>query len=538
MRDPFGIINIRKKFLLEEYRERIHENGRCMIRNGIMLAALLMLWAASSVAAPIKIHVNECAVTGSSEKEALKTALQTMLSSRLSGEGVTLVGKDENPDLTIACTYIVFGKVFSIDGQIVEKGGKILAKAFEQGESADEVIPAVGRLAVKLNREIEQKNRPLPGTSPSTPAVATRVADAPSSAGIVSPQNSPKSSVQVTEIKDSEIIRPETSPGSGATIQKTLRLEGVFIGVAPVKSHALGKRTIAVVQTEEIRLYDMNDGLTLLSSDKAFGGNEKIVGIDSADLDGDGSDELYVTCFRGEDLASRVYRLENGKLIKIAGELPYFFRAISLAGGAKKIYAQQMSNSEDFFGDLYELVRKGSGYDLAHPMKLPRFSNIYRVNMFKGGDGKTLFVSLHPDGYLLVSAEKGETLWKSSDKFGGSELYFSRDDNQNMKFTGSRFRKVFLEQRIIVTADGTILVPKHEGGYAIGDSRSYGKSSIYAFKWNGALLEEIWHTKQDQSYIADYGYDDDRKEVLLLEVVKREGIFEKGASALLIKRVE
>jgi hypothetical protein len=230
--------------------------------------------------------------------------------------------------------------------------------------------------------------------------------------------------------------------------------------------------------------------------------------------------------------------VEKGKFRQIATGLPYFFRGILAQDGTTRIYVQQIGRDEDFYGDMYELVKKGSEFETVNPLKLPRFGNIYTVNRFKGKDGKPLFVVLNPDGYLLVYDEKGESLWKSSEKFGGSETYFTREDLQNIRITGNPYRKVFLEQRLTITKDGHIIVPKSEGTFVMGESRSFTKNYVYAFAWNGASLDEIWHTKLSQNYLSDYLYDEEQKELVLLEVVKKEGIIEKGASAISVKRVE
>ncbi|HZV82141.1 MAG TPA: VCBS repeat-containing protein, partial [Geobacteraceae bacterium] len=275
-----------------------------------------------------------------------------------------------------------------------------------------------------------------------------------------------------------------------------------------------------------------------LEVEKNFASSDKIISIDCADLDGDKIPELYVTMLNGENLASRVYLVENGKFKQIASNLSYYFRGFSPKGAGQKIYVQTMGINDDFYGDMYELVKKGSSFETINPMKLPRFGNLYNVNLLSDKDGNTLFVLLHPDGFLTVSDDKGENVWRSSDKYGGTEMYFTRDDMQNIRVTGSQFRKRFIEQRITVTRSGEVIVPKNEGNFVIGNSRSFSKSSIYAFTWNGAALDELWHTKLDQNYLSDYYYDSEHKELVMLEVVKKAGITEKGASAIFIKRVE
>jgi hypothetical protein len=184
------------------------------------------------------------------------------------------------------------------------------------------------------------------------------------------------------------------------------------------------------------------------------------------------------------------------------------------------------------------VVKSGNKFSFDNQLKLPRFANIFNCNQITDRNGQPLFIVIHPDNYIMVYDSKGDVLWKSSDKYGGSETYFSRDDSRNQRLTGNKLRKSFLEQRITVAKSGIIIVPKNEGFFVLGDSRSFTKNSIYAFTWNGATLDELWHTKLSQNYLSDYLYDEVRKELLFVEVVKKEGLIDKGASAISVKRVE
>jgi hypothetical protein len=129
-------------------------------------------------------------------------------------------------------------------------------------------------------------------------------------------------------------------------------------------------------------------------------------------------------------------------------------------------------------------------------------------------------------------------LWRSSDKFGGSESNFQWHDDSKVRITGATERWIFLEQRIVITKDGVVIVPHNSGFWVVGNSRSYSKSSLYGFTWNGATLEQKWHTNQSQNYLADYSYNESRNVLILLEVVKKAGMIEKGASAVSIKKIE
>jgi hypothetical protein len=175
---------------------------------------------------------------------------------------------------------------------------------------------------------------------------------------------------------------------------------------------------------------------------------------------------------------------------------------------------------------------------MKNPLKLPRFGYLNNFNQLKDGAGNLLTLVFNDDGYLIVFDQQGKELWRSTDKLGGSDVSYKLDDSQNMRFTGSRYRWRFLDQRITVLASGEVVVPQNSGTFVVGNQRLYKKSTVYGFAWNGSILEERWHLKENPSYLADYVLDEERKELLLLQVVKKAGIKEKGASVLAVKKLD
>lgn len=496
-----------------------------MKKSLLLLLISAVFTTTTALAAQVRVYVSEFAVTGAVNKEEFKTTLQTLLASRMSGEKLVSVDSPVGADVLVKGSYIVFGKIFSLDVVARDLGGKVVARAFQQGESQDEVIPALGKLGQMLAVEIAAK------VTPGDPRAAepyARTSYQGRSSDIV------RREAEVTPASD--IVKPQdVVKGAGGWVSQ--RLAGAMIGVAQGKALANGGRELYVVDSQSLRLYRREDGMKLIA-EVTFSPREKIISVDSADLDGDGVPEAYITIMDGDSLSSQVWISKDNMLKRVAAKLPYFFRGIALDGGAMKMYAQQMSSDSDFYGDVYEVVKSGEKYDLKNPIKLPRFGNLYNFNRFKDASGKSFYVVLNGDGYLIVYTAEGEEMWRSSDKFGGSETYFKREDLANMKITGDQYRWTFLEQRIITTPDGDVIVPQNAGFFVIGNSRSYSKSSVYEFAWNGSTLDEKWHTRQSQNYLADFFFDYARKELVLLEVVKKEGMFKQGASMVAVKKVE
>ena len=469
------------------------------------LACTLVIPSLAS-AAQIRAYVAEFTVTPA-ESGGLKRTLQTLLSSRMASESVLPVAQASEADVIITGSFTQLGKVFSLDAVAKLSSGRTLATVFDQGESQDDLIPAIGKISAKLKAEIAQRYAQAP------PPAAT------------APQ-----AIQTTP------AQPAAATPMGGTVWLSQRIKNAQMGLAPASVGSDGQEFF-VAESHALRLYRQATPLKLLA-EVQFPLKEKVIAIDSVGPDKNGNQRVFVTVMDGDALASKIITYEGGQLKTVASNLPYLFRAIAFSGGQSRIYAQEMSINEDFYGDLYEFPENGTKLEKKNPIKLPRYANIFNYNRVSGPDGKTYVTALSGDGLLVVYSEAGEELWRSSEKFGGSETYFQRDNGGNVRETFEKLRWRFIDQRITVTRDGKIIVPQNSGFFVLGNNRSYSKYSLVTFTWTGSSLEELWRTKQSQNYLADYFYQPDSHELVLLEVVQKEGMFSGGGSAIRVIRAD
>ncbi len=468
----------------------------------LILAALLCVGTMSGTAwsAPVMTYVAEFSVSGASKPEELKTTIQTLLLSRLASEKIMTQARPEGAEIRVTGSYLLSGNIFSLDAAAANSAGTVIVRAFTHGKSPDELIPAVGTLAKSLSEGIDK-----------------------GIASMAAPQAS---------VLPPEIIKPTRTVQ--ATGQVILKLEGALSGLAVGRTFPGGERELFVVGNQKLRYYRQGTELKLLAEIpyKVF---EKVLAVDTADLDNNNIPEIYVTVMNGETLASQVWTVDGTGLKQIAGPLPYFFRTVTSTGGVKKLYAQQISGTADFYGDVAEVIKSGESYVVKNPVKLPKPGYLYNFNLLKGIKGDSNPIISDRSGYLRVYNQAGDELWKSSEEYGGSETAFKRSDFSD----GNGYRQVFLDQRMIVKANGELLVPKNTGSWFILNKHSYSHSSLYCFAWDGGNLEEKWHTRQSDYYLADFAYDENSRELLMLEVVaKEEGVFDKGASRLVIRKVD
>ena len=497
--------------------------------NSILLALVsIFLFIAAplvSVAAPLKTYVSEFNVLGASNKDDLKQSLQGMLASRLNPDQVQLVESQDKAELLISGSYSLFGKLFSLDVLLKDKGAGTLTKVFEQGDGADDLIPAVNRLARKIDQELTK-------TAVLSPPPAKPAVKAPGAVPAVAVPE-PAAAVQ----SGGFAIHPASPVEKEPTSWASGPLDGVFTTIALGRQLPSGEREIFIANDHQIRFYLKGAELKLVAeADVPL--PAKILAIDTADLDGDGVPELYVTIMDRESLSSRVYRPDGTSLVAIAKDLPWFFRGIGPDMKTRTVYAQELGTRGEFYGDVAELAKNGERFEVKNPLKLPRHASIINFGLITGPAGKKLFVMLDEDGYLVISDSDRQELWKSIDKFGGSETYFKRKDYSQIGNTGDQYRWTFLEQRIMTLPDGTLLVPHNEGTLNIGNNRAYNKHAMFALRWNGTKLGEKWHSRQEAGYLADFAYDTTTQEVVLLEVVQKDAFSGSGKTAITFNRVD
>ena len=498
----------------------------------VLLAALLVpLTAVPSFAVQIRLFVSDMNATGVQNRDEMKVILQTLLASRLNGDRIEIVGSAAEADAVVSGTYITIGKNFSLDAIAKSAAGKVLTRAFVQGETEDELIPAVGKLAEKLSVElIKLYSSGQPGLAPQRTSLETVPAVAPV------PSAGTKNEALVKPVPGGDFIKPRAQEPGATAGWLSKRLTGAANLMAGGMTMPDGSREIFLAEGQRLAYYRQGSDMKLVA-EAEFEPTEKIISLDTI-TGSDGTLDIYISIIRSGELASQVWRVKGDKLLLIAEKLPYYFRSAGLVGGPKKLYAQAMGRGEDFYGDVAEATRSDTAITLKNPLKMPRYGTIYSFNQFRDRDGKLFTVVINPDGYLIVYDQQLKELWRSSDKFGGSELYFQKEDDSNVRVTGDRYRWVFMNQRIQVSSRGEILVGKNEGFWVLGNSRSYKSGSVYCLAWNGSSLEEKWRTRETQNYMPDFYFDEPRNELQILQTVQRPGIANRGASSLSIKRVE
>jgi hypothetical protein len=480
-----------------------------MIRCKTLIAAVLLATATIAGAEPLRTYIGSFTAVGTPNGVELKTLLPALLLSRLDQEVFTAVDRRDAAEAEITGSYVVFGKTFTLDATVKTIDGKLLAKGFEQGEREDDAPAALGKLAATLGRgvaasqaKIATARQPQPANAPAAPSL------------------------------------PQASTAQGGLFRETWNsppLDGALVAIACGKKLPSGERELFVASNRALFYYRLGNELKKIATAE-LPANTHIIALDAADIDSDGIMEIFVTAIDRETLASRVFTSEGDSLKTVAADLPYYFRSLNLNGTDRKIYAQQMSMENDFYGAVSEVVKNGDKFTTIKPLKLPGNASIYTFSSLKQG-ADSGFTVISNEGLLTALAPDGEQLWQSSDRFGGSETHFKREAEPSRSSSGDGYRWIFLQQRLYLTAGGALLLPKNDGAMVAGNMRSFSKHSFHLVQWSGATFRELGQSSVRPGYLADYCFEPSSGELITLEVTQKEGLLTRGKSAISIVKV-
>lgn len=496
----------------------------------LVIATFLMVLAPLSLpAAMTRAYVTEFRVSGVPNKDELKVTLQGILASRLDQRQLQLVGSAEKADLLLSGSYALIGKTFSLDMQIQDSSTGLISKVYEQGEGQDDLIPALGRLAGKIDQEAAGKQVTLAvPLLQSTTAVPPVVAHVPLSDS--GGKNAPPE-------KGKYIVKSDSADPGNTGSWVSPPLTGLFRGIALGRTLTSGEREI-FVSADHAVLYFRKGAVLKQIAEIAVPIPAKILAIDTADLDQDGIPEIFVTIVDREILSSRVYQPTDAGLVLLADNLPWLMRGIGSDLKSRVIYGQKMKAGGEFARGIDKLVKVGNKFSAGAAIKLPSPGNVFNFAWFSDKSGEQKLALLNKDGYLVIFSADGSQVWKSSDKFGGSETNFKYESTAPGRMMGEQYDFNFIEQRITLLPGSVLLIPRNDGNFNVGINRSYNKHQLISLQWNGALFKEIWNTRMTPSYLADYAYDSVAQEVLLLEVVQKESLFETCRTVISINKLE
>ncbi len=259
--------------------------------------------------------------------------------------------------------------------------------------------------------------------------------------------------------------------------------------------------------------------------------------IDSADLDRDGKDELYITAAYPENLSSRVYVFESGMLKLREKGIRAYFKNVSVPGKGRQLLAQKIGGEGvDYLGGWHQVRVVDGEVDLGDPI-VAASDGVPLRSATVSAKGEIIHLS-HLD-HLEILSSAGERLWLDEEQLGGSEIYFERNDPTQPLQSPDHTRYVYLPTRVERLADGTIVTIANSGNRQLRRARNMTSGLLRAFRWDGVVLRPLWKTVEEDGPVSDFEFadiDNDGTDELILAVQIKGGGFFGGSKGRLVVR--
>ena len=310
-----------------------------------------------------------------------------------------------------------------------------------------------------------------------------------------------------------------------------------------------GTMKLAISDGQGVFIYDLEkSGIKQIASVPGIT-TDTIISLDAADINGNGVAEIFVTNFTTSGLRSYVLEYRDGKFVKIWDDVPMHFRVLEGADGRPRLYAQAGASDKPFDGPVRQYTWAGGRYAPGEAVALPKqFSAIYGFGLADlDGAGAPKALILDQLDYLRVFDRGGTEIYRSTDRYGGSEtvLEYDAEHAGSNPRSGIPLARFMLQGRmyfqdILGNGKKQVVLPRNtpSTGYVF-QTRLYDKGKIFGLSWDGIGMQPVWETRELPGYIADFALVDpegtgDRKLVLLVVQTNLLGMTKSRSSVVLL----
>lgn len=244
--------------------------------------------------------------------------------------------------------------------------------------------------------------------------------------------------------------------------------------------------------------------------------------VECADLNGNGTDEIYLTSLRGDVVGSSVLEYNGTTIETIAGPVGLLFRVLAVPCQPKKLLTTTKGVAEPYSRIVYEYgwkdgqLVKGERFELPGRIKDPygfAIADFIPGNTPPLKEGQTPgpydgmeIVWVDDTDYLQLLDMSGERIWKSPEHYGGYDNYFETARGDLLLPNVDPRGKVKGNLQVVANDDGgydVVLARNIPMTYAIERLKGYTTADIFSLYWNGTAMEERWAIRNIEGYVAN-----------------------------------
>ncbi len=468
---------------------------------------------------------NEVLVLG---RQASEQALAAVAGSRTVNEPLARqIGSRLNADYTLFGSLTVLGNSISIDTKMVDVAGQTPTMAFfEQSQDLGGIITKINQIAAQINQSAFGRQATVASKAAPSPEAT---APAPADDTYAHPEKLLKGRGAAGEGGPIIMMGEETeSQRFWRSASFKYRINGLDMGDVDGD----GKIETVVVTPHSVMVYRSENGKFYKVNESDPYNKIYIIGVDVADINGNGPAEIFVTSLNIQRNALNSFVLEyNGQgYAKIVENAHWYFRVADLSSRGKILLGQKHKYNDAFAADIHEMTWQGNQYVPAETIKTRQNVNILGSAIGDAtNSGEDALVAYNEFDYLQIFDAAGKVLWKGVEPFGGSPLYYELPrDNPGGVYNPKYFpMRVLIRQDKSKNSSEVIAVKNYDvARRKLARFRKFNKAHIQSWSWDGVGLRPIWKTHLISGFISDFAigdFNNSGQPVLIAALVTSEG---------------
>jgi TolB-like protein len=546
----------------------------------VFFSALIIGNAAAAVAAPARVAILPFDMHAEKDLTFLQEGIMDMLGSRIAyqdqvevisksetraalesvkgfqGESrALLIGAKLKADYVLFGSITVFGESVSIDAKMVDvTSQKPPLPFFAQTRGMADVIPQINQFATDINAAVFGRAAPQRTVAAAPPSTGVAPSPAIPAAPVVDPRMHPEkllqsgvtsgtppqtqgqSAGQPYQAPNPAFVAIEPVGGAGdnaPTYWKSRSFKTLINGLAIADVDNDGRQEAVIATEKRLSIYRMENGRLIKVAEKAETRTSTYIGVDVADINGNGTPEIYVSSLgpKRASVDSFVMEFDGTDYKTIHGSDNWFYRVAKTVDRGTILMGQRMRAAENsiFYNPIREMQWQGS--DLVPATQLLKGGKANLMGATYGDvtqSGQSSMIAYSKADRLRIYSATGEEIWEDAERTGGNMTYYNLPKvdpgQENKQYFPLRVQTADIDRN----GKTEVLVALHEEltNNMLRSFRQFSKARIECKEWNGLALASKWKTQEFSGRASDFvvgDIDNDGSDELVVAVVAKEG---------------
>ncbi len=310
-----------------------------------------------------------------------------------------------------------------------------------------------------------------------------------------------------------------------------------------------GVKEFIVIDQYRVMIFDYKNGkFKRRAQVKTREGLNFFLGVDVADINGNGRDEIFVTNHIGSKLESFVLEFVPGSKgpQKIWKDVNLYFRIIHPFDSKPILLAQAPGFRDPFHGPIKTIQYTNNRYSDGPEIRTPSIYGtefiLYGLTQTDlNGDGLQDTIALDTEYHLRVYSASGRLLVKSNDYYGHDPRIIDVGVKEDIAGIVTQGEPVQFKGRLQFLKSGGkkfLLLPRNHriGGQLLAKAVIVENSNLVVLSLTQEGFEKVFETKKQRGYLAAYQVmtlpDSSKNQVHMATVEKARGLSGKKTSTI------